>query len=170
MSRVVVITGCSSGIGLATAVAFAQHGDTVIATMRHTNRDGRLLEALQTANTAATIARLDVTRDESVTAAIEQVLQDHGHIDVLVNNAGLGMAGTLEELSIDDLREVMEVNFFGAARVTKAVLPSMREAGGGRIIAMSSMAGAFGQPFNDGYCASKFALEGLYEALHPVAA
>src|SRR4051794_4761911 len=158
--RVTVITGSSSGIGLACAVAFARAGDTVVATVRDTDRAGPLRQALKSANASAQIATLDVGDDSSVTSAIEQVLADHGRIDVLVNNAGLGVAGTLEEITIDEMRAVMEVNFFGVARVTKAVLPSMREAGGGRVIALSSIAGAFGQPFTDGYCASKFALEG----------
>jgi len=169
-SRVTVITGCSSGIGLACAVAFAQAGDQVIATVRDTDRAGPLREALRRANSTAQMATLDVCDDASVSGAVEQIMGEHGRVDVLVNNAGLGLGGTLEQVSIDEMRAVMEVNFFGVARVTKAVLPSMRRAGGGRVIAISSIAGAFGQPFNDGYCASKFALEGMFESLQPVAA
>ena len=91
-------------------------------------------------------------------------------MDVLVNNAGVGFVGTLEELKIEDLRQSMEVNFFGVARLTKAVLPSMRARRGGRVIAVTSLGGTLGQPFNDAYCAAKFAVEGLFESLYPVEA
>jgi NAD(P)-dependent dehydrogenase (short-subunit alcohol dehydrogenase family) len=87
-----------------------------------------------------------------------------------VANAGVGAGGSAEQLSIDDFREAMEVNFYGVLRVTKAALPQMRARGSGRLIAVSSVAGAFGQPFNDAYCAAKCAVEGLYESLRPVAA
>jgi NAD(P)-dependent dehydrogenase (short-subunit alcohol dehydrogenase family) len=87
-----------------------------------------------------------------------------------VANAGVGHLGTLEELSLDDLRQAMEINFYGVVRATKAVLPRMRQRGAGRLIAVSSVAGVIGQPFTEAYCAAKCALEGLYESLHPVAA
>jgi NAD(P)-dependent dehydrogenase (short-subunit alcohol dehydrogenase family) len=164
-----VVTGCSSGIGLATAVALARRGHHVVATVRDTTRAAALLEAAGLAGVGVEIATLDVTVDHSVSSCIGDVLERHGHIDVLVNNAGVGFSGTLEELSIEELRRSLEVNFLGVARVTKAVLPTMR-ARGGRLIAVSSTAGALGHPFNDAYCAAKFALEGLYESLSPVAA
>lgn len=170
MDRVVVITGSSSGIGLATSVAFARAGDTVIATMRDPSRSVPLEAAATEAGVSVEVVPLDVTSDQSVSRAIGAVLDDYGRIDVLVNSAGMGTSATLEELSIDDLQRSLDVNYLGAARTTKAALPAMRAAGGGHLIAISSVAGAVGQPFNDAYCASKHALEGLYESLHPVAA
>jgi NAD(P)-dependent dehydrogenase (short-subunit alcohol dehydrogenase family) len=168
--RTVLITGSSSGIGLATAVAFARRGDLVLATMRDPGRAGPLLEAAGTAGVEVEVLPLDVTDEGSATRCLDDVAQRHGALDVLVNNAGVGYSGSLEEISFDDVRQSMEVNFLGVARLTKAVLPSMRERGSGRIIAVSSMAGFLGQPFNDAYSAAKFAVEGLYEALHPVVA
>jgi NAD(P)-dependent dehydrogenase (short-subunit alcohol dehydrogenase family) len=169
-SRVVLITGCSSGIGLATAVAFAQQGDIVVATLRDRARAGALRSAAASAAVELDESELDVADDRSVSDGVEGVIRRHGRLDVVVNNAGVGVSGTLEELSMDDLRTSIETNYLGVARVTKAALPLMRAAGGGRIIAVSSIAGAFGQPFNDAYCASKFAVEGLYESLHPAVA
>jgi len=170
--QVVLITGCSSGIGLAAAVAFAQRGATVVATMRNLDRSGDLRAALAAAGVGVDVdvMQLDVTDDTSVAAAVEAVVAQHGRIDVVVNNAGVGCDGTMEELTLNDFRDVLDANFFGVLRLCKAVMPAMRERGSGRLIAVSSMAGTLGQPFNDAYCASKFALEGLMESLHPVAA
>ena len=170
MNRVVVITGASSGIGLAAAVGFARAGDSVVATLRDPSRQGPLRAAAESAGVEMDVEQLDVTDDASADTLLATVLARHGRIDVLVNNAGLGFIGTLEELSLEDLRRSMEVNFFGVARLTKAVLPIMRSAGGGHVIAVTSLGGVLGQPFNDAYCAAKFAVEGLYESLHPVAA
>jgi NAD(P)-dependent dehydrogenase (short-subunit alcohol dehydrogenase family) len=138
--------------------------------MRDPSRGGALATAAADAGVAVEVVTLDVTSDESVAAAIAQVVDEHGRIDVLVNNAGLGTSATLEELSMDDLQRSLDINYLGAARVTKAVLPVMRAAGHGHVIVVSSVAGVVGQPFNDAYCASKHAVEGLYESLHPVAA
>jgi NAD(P)-dependent dehydrogenase (short-subunit alcohol dehydrogenase family) len=168
-SRVVLVTGASSGIGLATSIAFARAGETVVASLRDPTRSDALLAAARAADVGVEVEQLDVTDDESVRSCLGRVRGRYGRLDVLVNNAGVGVAGTLEEITLDDLRQSMEVNFFGAARMTRAVLPMMR-ARGGRIVAVSSLAGAIGQPFNDAYCAAKFALEGLYEALLPVVA
>jgi NAD(P)-dependent dehydrogenase (short-subunit alcohol dehydrogenase family) len=166
----VLVTGSSSGIGLATAVAFARAGYNVVASMREPARAEPLLEASRAAGVEVDVVQLDVTDDESVARCLADLTQRYGRLDVLVNNAGTGFAGTLEELSPDDVRASMEVNFFGVVRLTKAVLPRMRAQGLGRVIAVSSIAGAFGQPFNDAYCAAKFAVEGLYESLQPVMA
>jgi NAD(P)-dependent dehydrogenase (short-subunit alcohol dehydrogenase family) len=168
--RVAVITGASSGIGLATAVALARSGLTVVGTMRDPCRADDLLNAAKAASVDVDVLPLDVTDDDSVTSCIGSVLDRYQSVDVLVNNAGIGYGGTLEELDMADFRRSLDVNFLGAARTTKAVLPSMRAAGSGHLIAVSSIAGVFGQPFNDAYCAAKFALEGLYESLGPVAA
>src|SRR5262245_26817324 len=113
MDRVVLITGTSSGIGLATAVAFATAGDTVVATMRDPSRAGALESAAAAAGVEVEVGQLDVTDDESVTAAFDRLLSMHGRLDVLVNNAGGGMRGTLEELSIDDLQRSLDLNYLG---------------------------------------------------------
>ncbi len=167
---VTIITGCSSGIGLATAVRLAEAGHQVVATMRDLTRSGPLRDALERAGVDGAVGVLDVTDDASVTAAVADVLERHGRVDLLVSNAGRAYEGTTEELTVDDFGASIDVNFLGAVRVIKAVLPAMREAGRGRIIAVSSISGVFGQPFNDAYCAAKFALEGLVESLAPVAA
>jgi NAD(P)-dependent dehydrogenase (short-subunit alcohol dehydrogenase family) len=167
---VVVITGCGGGIGLATAVAFAERGYMVVASVRDPSRVEHLTSGLSPYAATSEIVGMDVTDDEAVTNRIAQVVARHGRIDVVVSNAGLGYDGNVEELSVDDFRHTMEVNFFGAVRLLKAVMPTMRAAGSGRIIGVSSIAGNVGQPFNDSYCASKFALEGLFESFHPNAA
>lgn len=168
--RTIVVTGASTGIGLATVIQLAQRGDTVVAGVRDLNRCEALGTAAEAAGVEPHIVQMDVTDGDSVAQAFDDIYHDHRRVDVLVNNAGVGWRGTLEELSIDELRAAMEVNFFGVVRATKAVLPRMRQAGSGHVIAVTSLGGVLGQPFNDAYCASKFAVEGLYESLHPVAA
>jgi NAD(P)-dependent dehydrogenase (short-subunit alcohol dehydrogenase family) len=166
----VLITGCSSGIGLATAVEFARQGCHVVATMRNLGRAGPLREALAAAGVEADLRVVDVADDESVHAGVTRILADHGQIDVVVSNAGIGIDGSTEELTLDDFRASFETNVLGTVRLLQAVLPAWRERGSGRFIAVSSVAGAVGQPFNDAYCMSKFALEGVLESLHPVVA
>jgi NAD(P)-dependent dehydrogenase (short-subunit alcohol dehydrogenase family) len=168
--RVVVVTGTSSGIGLAAAVAFARRGDQVVATLRASSRREGFDAAVGTAGGHVEELFLDVTDGDAARSAIASVLDRYRRIDVLVNNAGIGSIATLEELSIEDFRRSLEVNFFGVLHLTKAVLPAMRAAQHGHIIAVTSMGGAVGQPFNDAYCAAKFAVEGFYESLNPVAA
>ena len=166
----VLVTGCSSGIGLATAVEFARRGCSVVATMRDLGRSGALRDALTAAGSQADVRVLDVAADESVSSAVTSIEADHGGIDVVVSNAGLGIDGTTEELTLDDFRTSFETNVLGSVRLLHAVLPAWRARSGGRFVAVSSTAGVLGTPFNDAYCASKFALEGLLESLHPVAA
>jgi NAD(P)-dependent dehydrogenase (short-subunit alcohol dehydrogenase family) len=168
--RVAIVTGCSSGIGLATAVVFARAGWAVTAVVRDLGRSAALRDAVDSAGADATIVAADVRDAVAVDRVVGDVVRRHGRIDVVVSNAGVGVDGTLEELTVDDFRDALDVNFLGTVRMVKAVLPVMRAAGQGRIIAVSSIAGVLGQPFNDAYCASKFALEGLFESLHPVAA
>ena len=168
--RVVVVTGASSGIGLATAVAFAQGGDRVVAILRPSSRRDALEDALRAARVELEPLILDVTDAAAVDSGMVALAERYGPIDILINNAGVGYTGTLEELSIEDFRQSMEVNFFAVARMTKAVLPGMHAAGHGHVIAVTSLGGVIGQPFNDAYCAAKFAVEGLYESLNPVEA
>jgi NAD(P)-dependent dehydrogenase (short-subunit alcohol dehydrogenase family) len=168
--RVVVITGCSSGIGLAAAVAFARNGDRVIATMRRPDNGAGLGDALAASGLAADIRGLDVANDDSVAVAVAAILADYGHVDIVVSNAGIGCDGTTEELTVHDFRALFETNTLGAVRLLHAVLPSWRARGAGRFISVGSMAGVVGQPFHDAYCASKFAVEGMLESLQPVVA
>ncbi|WP_372448760.1 SDR family oxidoreductase [Streptomyces musisoli] len=166
--RTVLITGTSSGIGLAAAVAAARAGWRTVATLRDTTRADALRKAASEAGVDLDIRRLDVTDEASVSAAVDGVIADHGRLDAVVNNAGAGHLGTLENDSVEDIRKVMEVNFFGVLNVSKAALPHLR-ATGGRLITVTSVGGVIGQPFNEAYCAAKFAVEGYLESLAPVA-
>ncbi|MEU5764626.1 SDR family NAD(P)-dependent oxidoreductase [Streptomyces asoensis] len=163
--KTVLITGTSSGIGLATAVAAARNGWHVVATMRDTGKAGALLAAAEAAGVAVEVRALDVTDQ----ASVADCLAGLDRLDALVNNAGAGHLGTLEQEEVDDVRAVMEVNFFGVLHVTKAALPLLRAAKG-RVVTVSSVGGVVGQPFNEAYCAAKFAVEGFMESLAPVAA
>ena len=156
------ITGCSTGIGRATAQAAALAGHTVIATARRPETLDDLVAAYPGTVTALA---LDVTDDASVSEAIDDALANVGHIDVLVNNAGIGLFSTIEETSEEDAAAVMDANFWGAARVTTAVLPHFRERRTGHILTVSSIAGVRGSAGLGYYCASKFAVSGLMEAL-----
>lgn len=167
--KVVFITGTSSGIGLSTAVQFAQHGFRVIATMRDTTKAGPLQARAREAGVSIDIRKLDVQDDTSVASCVQEVMQHYGRIDLLVNNAGAGYLGTMEQTPMHDLQQTMEVNFFGVWRVTQAIFPIMRAARSGHIITVTSIGGLIGQPFNDAYCAAKFAVEGFMESLAPVA-
>lgn len=167
---VALITGCSSGIGLATAVLFARQGCTVVATMRNLERSGPLCDALAVGGLAADRRVLDVDDSASVGVAVQSVLADHGRVDVVISNAGIGFDGTTEELTVDHFRRSFETNVLGSVRLLHALLPAWRERRAGRFVAVGSTAGVLGNPFNDAYCASKFALEGLLESLHPVVA
>ncbi|SDX68905.1 Short-chain dehydrogenase [Amycolatopsis xylanica] len=166
MTRVALITGTSSGIGLAAAVQAAKAGYRTVATMRDLSRAGKLRAAAAEAGVELDIRALDVTEDPS--AVVAAVLADHGRIDVLVNNAGAGHVGTVEQDSVENFRKTMEVNFFGVVQLTKLVMPALR-ATGGRLITVTSVGGIVGQPFNEAYCAAKFAVEGMMESLAPLA-
>ncbi|MFD9592435.1 SDR family NAD(P)-dependent oxidoreductase [Kitasatospora sp. NPDC059973] len=170
-ARIALITGTSSGIGLAAAVAVARAGHHVVATMRDTGRSGALLAAAEAAGVADRIevARLDVTDPRSVEACVAGAVARHGRLDAVVNNAGAGYVGTVEQDGLKPVRATMEVNFFGVVDVTRAALPHLR-AVGGRVVTVTSVGGVVGQPFNEAYCAAKFAVEGFMEALAPVAA
>ncbi|MFI8101032.1 SDR family oxidoreductase [Streptomyces sp. NPDC086023] len=169
--KVVLITGASSGIGLATAVAAAQAGWRTVATMRDPGKATALREAAEAAGVAdrVDVKRLDVVDTDTVTACVNAVIAEYGRLDAVVNNAGAGRVGTLEQASLGDVRATMEVNFFGVINVSHAALPHLR-AGGGRLITVTSVGGVVGQPFNEAYCAAKFAVEGFMESLAPVAA
>jgi len=165
--KIAVITGSSSGIGLLTAVEFAGNGYLVIATMRELGRSQRLEEAAQKAGVRdrLDLRELDVTHFDTLPDAVEQIVRDHGRIDVLVNNAGFSVAGFAEDMRLDELRHQLETNFFGHVAMTKAVLPVMRAQKSGHIINITSVGGLLGHPLLSAYCASKFALEGWSESL-----
>ena len=167
---VALVTGTSSGIGLHTAVGLARAGLRVVATMRNPDRAGPLRAAADAAGVDVEVLRLDVTDESGAADCVTGVLAGHGRIDVLVNNAGRGSVATLEQLSTADLQDQLEVNYLGPARLTRLVLPAMRAAGRGRVVTVTSVGGAVGQPFADAYCAAKFAVEGLMQSLAPVAA
>lgn len=151
-----IVTGASSGIGLATAEAFLKAGYRVFGTSRN---------AQDNANPDITMIRCDVTDDASVAAAIAAIVAQTGRIDVLVNNAGVGMAGPAEDTSIDQARQLFDVNVFGMMRVIQAVLPVMRAAGRGRVVNISSVFGFMPAPFMAVYAATKHAVEGYTESL-----
>ncbi|WP_329061720.1 oxidoreductase [Amycolatopsis sp. NBC_01480] len=160
--RVWLITGCSSGFGRELALAALAAGDRVLATAR---RPETLDELVDQGAGRLRAAALDVTDSAQVQAAVKTALDEFGRIDVVVNNAGHGSVGAVEELSVADLRALMDVMFFGAVEVTKAVLPHLREQGSGVVVQMSSMGGQTAPPGLGAYCAAKFALEGISESL-----
>ncbi len=168
-ARVVLVSGTSSGIGLAPAVAAAQAGFTVVAGVRAVGRVDALRAAAQAAGVEVDVVHLDVTDASSVQACVDDVVARHGRLDALVNNAGAAHVNTLENDTMDAIRATFEVNFFGLVALTQAALPHLRESGG-RVVSVSSVGGIVGQPFNEAYCAAKFAVEGFMEALAPVAA
>ncbi|MFF8771862.1 SDR family NAD(P)-dependent oxidoreductase [Kitasatospora sp. NPDC015120] len=167
---VLLITGCSSGIGLATAVAAARAGFTTVATLRDPARADALRTAAEQAGVTLDVRRLDVTDAASVTACVAGVAEAYGRLDAVVNNAGVSNFDPTLEMSTDAaLRANLEVNFFGVIAVSRAALPLLRAAGG-RLLTVGSVHGVVGQPFNEAYCAAKFAVEGFMESLAPVAA
>jgi NAD(P)-dependent dehydrogenase (short-subunit alcohol dehydrogenase family) len=169
--KIVLITGTSTGMGLETALGAANAGWRVVATMRDVAKADRLRKAAESAGVGELIEvrPLDVTDPASVAECVNGVVADHGALHALINNAGSGHVGTLETDGVDVARRVMEVNFFGVLNATAAALPHLR-ATGGRVLTVSSVGGVIGQPFNEAYCAAKFAVEGYMEALAPVAA
>jgi NADP-dependent 3-hydroxy acid dehydrogenase YdfG len=159
MSRVVLITGCSSGIGAATAAHLAERGHTVYATARRPET----LEPLA-AKGCRTLA-LDVTDEESMSAAVAAVEAEHGAVGALINNAGYSQSGALETVALDDVRRQFETNVFGLLRMSQLVLPGMRLAGAGRIVNIGSMGGRLTFPGGGAYHATKYAVEALSDAL-----
>jgi NAD(P)-dependent dehydrogenase (short-subunit alcohol dehydrogenase family) len=168
--RTVLVTGASSGIGLASAVAAAQAGFTTVATVRRPDGDLAVREAAEKAGVFVDVLTLELTEPESVAECVRSVIALHGRLDALVNCAGVAsICPTIELNTMERLRAGMEVNFFGVAAMTRAAMPHLR-ATRGRLITISSVRGVIGQPFNEVYSAAKFAVEGLMEALAPVAA
>lgn len=163
--KVSIVTGSSSGIGLETALTLARNGYFTYATMRNPEKDAPIKNALKKENLPIKVIQLDVIDDESLKNAIDHVTSEAGRIDVLVNNAGYGLVGALEELTMEEIKAQYETNLFGLVRVIQAVLPTMRKQRSGRIINLSSGAGLFGYPGGSAYVSSKFAVEGLSESM-----
>lgn len=162
---VAVVTGANSGIGRAAAVDLAAKGWRVFATMRSLDKGAKLGEMAAAAGVEVTPVVCDVTSDEQVAAAFGSIIDDAGRVDVLVNNAGIGGNGVLEETPIDLYRETMDVNVYGIVRCCQAVLPQMRAQGSGAIVNISSVAGRIAALAQSPYVVSKWALEGLSEGL-----
>ena len=158
--QVILITGCSSGIGRATALEAAARGHRVFASARNPNDLADLARADR-----IEALRLDVTDSASIRAAVEAVQSRAGRIDALVNNAGYGQYGAVEEITPEEWRAQFDVNLFGAIDTTRAALPPMRRMGGGNVVMVSSVAGRIAIPFAAPYCASKHALEAVADAL-----
>jgi len=157
----VLITGCSSGFGLLTAVEAAKAGFEVIATMRNLDKSHLLREALQSAGTAAQIEQLDVTSPSSIKNLTDKV----GYVDILVNNAGILIMGSFLDQTDAEMRKIFETNYFGIVNLTKAVVPAMMARKSGLIINIASLAGLVGHPFNAAYAASKHALIGFTKSI-----
>ncbi len=157
--RVALITGCSSGIGRATALLLAERGWRVFATARQPGT----LSAI--ASDRITPLRLDVTEEASMVSAVEQLFSQVGRIDALVNNAGYAEVGPLEEVNAEGIRRQFETNAFGPLRMAQLVLPTMRAQGSGRIVNVSTMGGRIANPFRGLYNSSKFALEAMSDVL-----
>lgn len=165
MSKTIFITGTSTGFGKLTAITLSNAGHTVIAGMRGTNGKNEAVAKELAALPNVEVVDIDVTNDESVTKAFEQTLAKHGTIDVLINNAGVAGYGVWESWTLDQIRNMFEVNFYGVIRTYQAVLPSMRKAKNGLIINLTSGASGHTLPFMGPYLASKFGVESITEGI-----
>ena len=165
MEKVAVVTGASSGIGFETALALAREGYHTYATMRDTTKSDKIKELGEKDGLKINVLELDVDNDDSVKVAIKKILDEKQRIDVLVNNAGWGLWGCVEDVSVDEFKTQFETNFFSVIRLIQEVGPTMRKQGSGKIINISSVAGRIGFPASPAYISSKFALEGLSESL-----
>jgi len=158
-SKIVLVTGASAGIGKAAAAMLARDGYTVYTAARRTAP----MEELKSLGCIP--LQMDICRAEDIDATVSRIEQDHGRLDVLVNNAGMAINGAIEEMPIEEARRQFEVNLFGLAALTQRVLPGMRQQGRGTIVNVSSVAGKLHTPISGWYTATKFALEGLSDTL-----
>jgi short-subunit dehydrogenase len=163
--KVAVITGSSSGIGFETSLALARKGYVTYSTMRNLQKSKHLDEIARDENLLLKTIEMDVDYDHSVKNAIDGIIDESGRIDVLVNNAGFGVFGSLEDIEMEEIKRQFETNLFGVIRVTKKVLPTMRLLKNGVIVNISSLAGLTGVPSQSIYCGTKFAVEGFSESL-----
>ena len=165
MEKVAVVTGSSSGIGFETSLALAREGYFTYATMRDVKKAAEIQKITDEESLPLKIIELDVDNEESAENAINTIIQEKDRIDVLVNNAGWGIWGTGEDVSIEEFKAQFETNFFSVVRMIQKVAPTMRKQGSGNIVNISSVAGRIGLPASTAYVSSKFAVEGLSESL-----
>ena len=163
--QIALITGSSSGIGFETSLLLARNGIYTYATMRNLSKSQEILDITKKECLPLKVLTLDVTDEKSTQKAIDMVMYEQNRIDILVNNAGYSLVGALEQISMDEIKEEFETNFFGIIKLIQKVLPLMRKQRSGRIINVSSLAGRIGLPIASAYVSSKFALEGLSESL-----
>jgi len=163
--QIALITGSSSGIGFETSLMLARNGIYTYATMRNLSKSQEILDIAKKECLPLKVLTLDVTDEKSTKNAIDMVMHEQNRIDILVNNAGYSLVGALEQISMDEIKEEFETNFFGIIKLIQKVLPQMRKQQSGRIINVSSLAGRIGLPLASAYVSSKFALEGLSESL-----
>jgi NAD(P)-dependent dehydrogenase (short-subunit alcohol dehydrogenase family) len=161
MGKIICITGASSGIGLATALRFAREGWTVYAGTRNPERDQELYREENNLH----FVQLEVTDPASIQAVIDRITLEQGSLDVLFANAGFGYLRALGQAPVEDIHRVFDTNVYGVMHTIRAALPLLRSSGYAHIVATSSVGGLVGQPMNEIYCASKFAVEGLLESL-----
>ena len=164
--NVALVTGSSSGIGFETVLLLARSGFHTYASMRNLEKSKKITEIANKEKLPLQVVQIDVNDEESVEEAIDKIVAENKGIDVLVNNAGYGLFGSLEDLSIEEIKAQFETNFFGAIRLTQKVLPAMRmQNSGGTIVNVSSVGGRVGVPVLSAYNSTKFALEGLSESI-----
>ncbi|TXK74483.1 SDR family oxidoreductase [Paenibacillus sp. N3.4] len=161
MNKIIAITGASSGIGLATALKFADLGWIVYAGTRNVERD----QEKHSGYTNLHFIEMEVTQPESLEKAFHVIEQNHGHLDVLFCNAGFGFLRSLGQATMEEIHMVFDTNVYGVMHTIRAGLPLLRQSGAGHLIATTSVGGLVGQPFNEIYCSAKFAVEGLLESL-----
>ena len=165
--KIALVTGCSTGIGYITSLTLARNGFYTYATMRNLDKSSNIKEILNNESLPLEVLQLDVTNDESAKNAMEVLKAEKNRIDVLVNNASYGLIGSIEEISIKELKAQFETNLFGMVRMIQSALPLMRnqKEDGGRIINLSSIGGILGYPLSAAYSSTKFAVEGLIESM-----
>jgi len=165
MQKVALVTGSSSGIGFETSLALARDGYHTFASMRDINKAKEIKKIADKENLPIDVIELDVDKEESIISAIKKVVSDGGRLDVLVNNAGYGLFGCVEDTSIENFRKQFETNFFSIVRIIQEVAPIMRNQNSGIIVNVSSVVGRMGLPGFPAYISTKYALEGLSECL-----
>ncbi len=165
MEKVALVTGSSSGIGFETSLALARDGFYTFATMRDVSKGDKLMEISKKENLMIDIIELDVDKEDSIKNTVQNIMEKKQRIDLLVNNAGWGLWGSVEDVSVDEFKTQFETNFFAIIRMIQEVLPIMRKQNSGNIVNISSVAGRIGFPISPAYISSKFALEGLSESL-----
>ena len=165
MEKIALVTGSSSGMGYETSLSLAREGYFTYATMRDLTKADEIKKIAENENLPLKVIELDVDNEDSTENAIRSIIDEKQRIDVLVNNAGWGIWGTAEDVSLEEFREQFETNFFSIIRMIQKVAPVMRKQGTGDIVNISSIAGRIGFPVSAAYISSKFALEGLSESI-----